>query len=119
MNEFYQEMSETALEMLTEFGQTMLILRSGTPKSDPVKGTVTATEIQLPTTGVLLEFSSELVDGSNIRISDRQVIASNEVDIKDGDRLKDASGKVWSLMDIAATDPASTGAVIYTCKARA
>lgn len=117
MSDFYEEMAETVVELLDEFGGPAQIVRQGTPAMDPVAGTVTAVEQRLDTVAALFSYKDNLVDGVTIFKSDRKVLIPPTVPVQQGDKLF-AQGQLWSLVGIGQVNPAGT-CVMYVCQARA
>ena len=109
---FYDDLASTALELIEEFGQTILLVRSG-DSSNPVTGATTigsGTNHKL--SGVLKRYPDNLIDGTRIKSSDRQIVIGGTVEplMTDKVRIKDVD---WAIESIQTSNPAGTALVYF------
>ena len=77
---FYSDMAEVAVELLTEFGQSITLTRTTGGGIDPVTGAITpGIDDSKVTTGVITSYDKELVDGTLILSTDKRVVLSADV----------------------------------------
>jgi hypothetical protein len=105
-------------ELLEEFGTTHRLISSTAVVSDPVNGTVvpggtTTTDVL----AVIVDYEDKLVDGTTIRRGDRQALVQAVVEPKQGDTFREPGGRVWSVEDVDAVNPAGL-ALLYTLQLR-
>lgn len=78
MSEFYDEMSDVALETITEFGTTITFGRSVPGEYDPATGTTTGDVIlSWPALAVILPASQGVIEAFDVRFQDGTMIESN------------------------------------------
>jgi hypothetical protein len=110
-------MAATALELLTEFGQSVTLSRETGGSIDPVTGVATAgTDASVITTGLIKQYSAKMIDGTRILASDRELVLSNEQVPLPSDKPV-IGGEEWAIIDIKTVSPAGTD-VCYFCQVR-
>lgn len=133
---FYSEMAQVATELLTEFGSDIVLSRkvlspyyveSGYVEEDyyeqqeidPVTGeALLESEIQTYTLkGIMKKYPENVIDGSRITSSDRQVMIETSV-VKPvmTDKLT-INGQSWPIMEIESINPAGTE-LLYIVRVR-
>lgn len=76
MAEFYAELSQTARELIAEFGTEVTFTRRDTPAYDPATGGVTAgTLMSSNAVACIFNYPTRLIDGTNIMATDFQCFA--------------------------------------------
>lgn len=131
---FYSEMAEMATGLITEFGADILVSRITQQKqTDPVTGEVSVPEIKqnFPLKGIIKKYPENLIDGSRITASDRQVMFETSsikprltdqviIDcdlIEIRGELHPLGGEYWPIMEVEAIEPAGI-ALLYTVRIR-
>lgn len=115
----YDDMAETADEMIQEFGATGSIIRI-TPGNGPSYNPGNPTETPHPARLVITAFKANEVDGTRIRATDKKAIVSAvglAVAPRVDDALLDADGERLKIVEVMPLRPAQT-TVIYTCVVR-
>lgn len=113
----YDKTAATALKLLTKFGQAIIFVRETGGSTDPITGVVTpGTDASVITTGLLRKYPDNMIDGTRILSSDRELILSNEQEPLPSDKPT-INGETWSIESIGTLSPAGT-VVIYTCQVR-
>lgn len=90
---FYSEMADTATDMLTEFGQSIVITRPSLNFSNITNKPVSGGTVSLATVGLFTKIDRSLVDGTRIQDTDRVMVIDASVSPRMGDLL-DVSGMV-------------------------
>jgi len=90
---FYDEMASMATELLTEFGQEIVLTRPSLNFSNITNKPVSGGTINLTTIGVFTNIDRSLVDGTRIQDTDRVMVIDASVSPRMGDLL-DVSGMV-------------------------
>lgn len=120
---FYDEMAELTLELIAEFGQTV-ILRDETPgEFDPVTGGSTPSVLaDQPAQAILQDYGlqqsgTSYAAGTEIRQGDKKIMVAALVAGEDGPKqltppqlttLVIAGGVTWTIVNIKETNPAGT-----------
>lgn len=118
MSTFYDDMAATAIDLLTEFGQSITLNRKSGNSIDPVTGAeVAGSDASVITTGLIKPYPDSVVDGTRIMASDRMVILTNEQAVLSTDKLV-ISGEYWRIVDIKTVRPDSTTVVVYFVQVR-
>ena len=113
----YSKAAATALKLLTKFGMTITFVRTTGNSVDPITGVVTAgTDASVTTTGLLRKYPDNMIDGTRILASDRELILSDEQEPLPSDKPT-INGEDWIIENIGTLSPAGT-VVIYTCQVR-
>jgi len=123
---FYARMQKTANRMLVGKGQTVTITHVVPGVYDPATGLVTNTTTVQTGTGAIMDWNARQIDGSLIKIGDRQLLLSplNTAGAALmapalGDTVTDAAGVVYTLVaPLKVLSPAGT-VVLYDCNMRA
>ncbi len=126
MSDFYQEMADTALELLVEFGQPVTLRRVTPGQIDPVEGSQTPdTVIEFPGTALLQDYNliergQSNRDGALIEQGDKKIILaasglSQRPELQD--LLIDTNGRIWLIANIKEKSPAGTP-IIYELQGR-
>ncbi len=112
MSDFYTSMAATASRLITKYGQSLLLLRSG-DSTDPVTGTVTTgSSVNYKINGILQTYPNNLIDGTRIKSSDRLVMTDATVTPLMGDKIK-LESQDWNIESIKTLNPASTALVHF------
>ena len=119
-------MQKTANRMLVGKGQTVTITHVVPGVYDPATGLVTNTTTVQTGTGAIMDWNARQIDGSLIKIGDRQLLLSplNTAGAALmapalGDTVTDAAGVVYTLVaPLKVLSPAGT-VVLYDCNMRA
>lgn len=90
---FYDEMASMATELLTEFGQEIVLTRPSLNFSNITNKPVSGGTTNLTTIGVFTNIDRSLVDGTRIQDTDRVMVIDASVSPRMGDLL-DVSGTV-------------------------
>ena len=109
----YSDLANVAVELLTEFGQSITLTRTTGETTDPVSGAVFqgASADQL-TTGVMKPYAKNLIDGNLIQVGDKEVVLSPTVAPLTTDRIND-----MQIVNITEINPAGT-VLIYKVQVR-
>lgn len=86
-------MADTATDMLTEFGQSIVITRPSLNFSNITNKPVSGGTVSLATVGLFTKIDRSLVDGTRIQDTDRVMVIDASVSPRMGDLL-DVSGMV-------------------------
>lgn len=117
---FYEDMAAQAASLIREFGKDLTLQRRGQAASyDPVLGSVSGNVPQtVGVAGLLLDMNDDWrKDDEDVRVGDRLVLLTGEVEPLKGDKLL-AEGKLWSIELVKPLRPAGV-ALIYKAKVRA
>lgn len=116
--EFYNELAELGIELLTEFGIPVTTTRKTGGSKNPVTGDVIAepTIEELEANGVLLEYEEQLIDGTNIRHGDKLLMLDNSFEPLQSDVLVHDGAK-WQVASCKPTSPAGIP-VVYMVQVR-
>lgn len=113
----YDKIAATALKLLTKFGQPITFARETGGSVDPITGVVTpGTDASVTTTGLLKTYPDNMIDGTRILKSDRELILSNEQVVQPSDKPV-INSQDWAIVDIKTLNPAGT-VVIYKVQVR-
>ncbi|WP_419795112.1 hypothetical protein MYA83_12690 [Pseudomonas palleroniana] len=119
---FYDEMAVMALEMITEFGQSVTISKTEPGEYDPeTGGEAPGTTVEQVAPGILLDFTGqELQNNSLIRQGDKKLkIAAQGLTWVPGllDKVV-AQGRTWSIVPpLKEVNPAGTP-ILYELQVR-
>ena len=116
---FYSEMAEMATELITEFGTDVTITREIDKEIDPVTGDilVDAESIEYTAQGVMKKYPENLIDGTRITSSDRQlIIEASVVEPLIIDKIT-INNQDWPIIEIESVNPAGTP-LIYILRVR-
>lgn len=116
-NSLYTRMGQTAVNLLSDYGQAVTISRVTGGSVNPVTGVVTAgtTSTQV-VQGVIMPYSANLIDGTRILTDDRKLVLPATVEPLMTDKFI-VGGVTWSPVAITANNPAGT-AVSYVVQVR-
>lgn len=122
---FYSRMAKTSNRLLLGKGQQVLITHTVPGVYDPATGGVTNTETTQNGTGAVMEWDARQVDGTLIKIGDKQLLLSplNTAGTAItapvlGDTVTDAAGTTYTLVDpLKTVSPAGT-VVLFICNMR-
>jgi len=116
---FYAGMAATALKLLTKFGAPVTLYRVTGEEEDPVTGDVIAgSDVSVITTGLIKPYADNMIGGSRILSSDRELILSSEHEPLPDDRPI-VDGEKWSIIGKPKTvKPDGTTAVAYFVQVR-
>lgn len=110
---FYKQMAETAIRLLTQFGTDATLKTGGVTVSDKVAGTVTKTEVQSKTVkAVVTEFNKSLIDGTTVRTGDKNIVMAPTEKPVIGDTIT-INGFTWNVVDIKESNPAGVTLVYF------
>lgn len=116
----YDDIANTADEMLTEFGQGCILTAITDGAYDPATGEADTSPALQPVTAAIFAYPQRYIDGTLIRVGDKRALVSAvglTVAPKSGDTLTDAAGQVHQVIDAKPTAPAGT-AVLWTLQVR-
>jgi len=123
---FYSRMQKTSNKLLLGKGQTVTLTHVVPGTYDPATGGVTNTTTTQAGTGAVMEWDARQVDGTLIKIGDKQLLLSplNTAGAALtapvlGDTVTDAAATVYTLVAPLNTLSPSGTAVLYTCNMRA
>lgn len=109
----YAAMAATALRLLESFGQDVVLKRFTGNSIDPVTGaTVAGTDASVTTTGIMKLYASNMIDGTRILATDRELVLSNEQVPVQTDTVT-IDGEDWSIVAIKPVSPAGTDLVYF------
>lgn len=117
---FYAEMADVAVEMLAEFGQSVVLGSvTGTGAYDPETGTVGNTVTNHSGMGVALDYEQKDIDGTVVKQGDRRIYIAPDLGAvpKTGDTLTLADGAVLAVVNSKPLSPAGT-LVLHEVQAR-
>lgn len=104
---FYDDMASTAKEMLSEFGQDVLIIGREDVSTDPVTGIESGNERLRKTIGIMKTYPDNLIDGTRIKSSSRLLTLTADVKPEISDVIM-FDGEEWAIDDIKTSNPAGT-----------
>ena len=115
---FYADMAATALELLTEFGKTVTLVRVTGDSYDPVDGSdVAGSDASVTTTGLIKPYNDSLIDGTRILSGDKELVLSNEQVPTQTDKVT-IDGENWAIVNIKTIKPDDATSVVYFCQVR-
>ena len=110
---FYAGLQETAARLLEQFGQAVAFVRTTGGGIDPVTGDDTSTTETLETVGVLRRFPDNLVDGTRILSTDRElVVRATDLTPVVSDKVT-VNGEDFTIEEIQTSTPAGTDLVYF------
>jgi len=123
---FYDRMQNTSDRLLVGKGQTVTITHIVPGTYDPATGGVTNTETEQTGTGAIVGWSNNMVDGTTIKNTDKQLLLSplnTAGAVLDapvlGDKVTDAAGTTYTMVaPLNRVSPAGT-VVLYKINLRA
>lgn len=105
---FYGNMADTTVRLLTKFGASVTLQRYTGRSIDPVTGAITAgSDASVVTTGVLRPYPSNMIDGTRILETDRELVITNEQIPQPTDKPT-MDGQEWAIVGITEMNPAGT-----------
>lgn len=111
--EFYEELAETAHEIIEEFGMPIPLKRTTGASNNPVEGTNTpGTTQNFEPKGFALNYKNSLIDGTRIQSGDKLLLLDNSVEPKMADRFT-FDGAAWKPIDIIKKAPAGIPIVYF------
>ena len=116
---FYSEMAEMATELITEFGQDIVITRETGEIINPVTGEVEveASSQEYNVKGIMKKYPENLINGKRITSSDREIIMeASVVEPLITDTIS-INNQEWPIIDITSINPAGTP-LIYSVRVR-
>lgn len=107
---FYAEMTDVAVEMLTEFGQPVALESLSAEAYNPATGEMAQTMTRYEGMGVALDYSQRDIDGTVIKQGDRRIFIAPDLGAtpKTGDTLTLAEGTVLQVVSSKPLAPAGT-----------
>lgn len=108
----------TALPLITKFGQTITISRIQAEDYDPVTGSVDSNNTNFDVKGVLVDFMDSPRPFSMVEENDRKMIVESKTLTSRpeiGDLITLASGVQHKIKEVVPISPAGTD-VIYICR---
>lgn len=117
---FYSEMSQTAQEMIAEFGRSVVLRRNNEGVYNPLTDTVTgsnATDITI--SAVFTDFKEKDIDGTLILRGDKQVLfaAVSLVPAPENNDILIDGADEYRIIELMAIQPGDT-ALIYKVQVR-
>ena len=116
---FYSDMADTAEELIAEFGQSVTLKVASNGAYDPETGSTAVTYADQSAKGVVIDYDKKLIDGTKVRIGDRQCLLSplGITEPKDGDKIA-FGAEVWQVVPpVTVTNPAGVP-VLYEVQIR-
>jgi hypothetical protein len=114
---FYAKMATVAKDLLEDFGQAVTITRVTGSTRDPVTGATTAgTSTDYTPNGVLKAYKSNLIDGSRILTTDRELTLDDTIEPLITDTIT-VGGESWTPISVGSNNPAGTP-LIYAVQVR-
>ncbi len=114
---FYSGLATTAKDLLTKYGQVITITRTAGGSIDPVTGAVTAgSSVAYLPQGVLKEYKSNLIDGTRILATDRELVIDDTIKPELTDTIS-IGGILWTPISVSASNPAGTP-LVYRIQVR-
>lgn len=116
---FYSEMAKMATELITEFGQDVVITRETDEVVNPVTGEVEveANTQEFIVKGVMKKYPENLIDGTRITSSDREIIIEASVVEPLITDTVSINSQEWPIMEIHSINPAGTP-LVYSIRVR-
>jgi hypothetical protein len=122
MSDFYDEMADVALELITEFGQTVALQRTEPGEYDPETGTIgDGVAQEQPAQGILLEYTGQEFEASSLIQTGDKKLKIAAKDLEWPPQLANKAvvqGRTYSVINAGETNPAGTP-LIYTLQVRA
>lgn len=107
----YDKLQNTAIELITEFGQDVTILKKSATPTDatkPWRGLVAA-GTSVNTKAVLLDYNEKDIDGDTVRRGDmKALLFPGQLDYRDFDQLTDAEGRKFAIVNVMLVSPGGT-----------
>lgn len=113
--DFYDEMRETAQELLKEFGKPIALTRTGegADNYDPISGDFTGAQpATLSGTGALVEFNRHEIDGTQVKATDRKLIYVGDA-VQVGDTFDG-----YRIHSLNVVDPNESGTIVFIAQVR-
>ena len=109
---FYDEMALVASELIAEYGQNVFIVRDYNT-TDPVTGEVTeGNGAPYLVKGILKMYPDNLIDGTRIKTSDRELVIDGSIEPLMNDRIE-INRQEWSVQSIKTANPGGTPLVYF------
>lgn len=108
--ELYTDLAITALELLDEFGQTVIVHHGSALSNNLIEGSRTGTRATTSHRAVVATNSGKLmsdvrmVGNASIMTTDIKVVFGNDVELDDDDKIE-VAGYVWSILKIIRIAP--------------
>jgi hypothetical protein len=113
----YSEIAAEIRPVFSELGQTITISRTSGATSDPVTGATTSgTVTNYYPKGILKKYKSNLIDGTRILATDRNLVLDDTVEPLMTDTII-IGGESWTPIMPGATNPAGTP-LVYRIQVR-
>jgi len=110
---FYADLQSTASRLLEQFGQVVTFTRTTGGGIDPITGQDTTTTEALETVGVLRRFPDNLIDGTRIQATDRElVVRATDLTPVINDSVT-VNGEEFTIEEINTSTPAGTDLVYF------
>lgn len=118
MSEFYDNLAETASELLEEFGTDLVLTRVASGAYDPDTGDVTNTETTHTGFGAAFDYESRDIDGTKIKAGDQRILISvtGMAEPEADDRVT-VNGKTFTVVRSRTLAPAGVP-VVFEVQAR-
>ena len=115
---FYEDMANTATQLLTEFGQAISITSNVTSSYNTTTGSQSIATITQSGIGAIFDYGSKAIDGTLIKQGDKQLLlsVSGIFEPKIGDIVTALNGTSTITM-VKSISPAGTQ-VMYECNLR-
>ena len=109
----YSKSATTALNLLVKFGGEITLSRKTGNSVDPITGIEAAgTDSSVTTTGLLKPYPDNMIDGTRILASDRELVISNEQTPEPSDKPI-IDNEEWSIVSIKTIKPFDTVVVFF------
>ena len=114
---FYSELAETALELLTEFGQAVTINRETSSSFDPTLGIDTTASSSFTGKGAAFEYKAMQIDGTIVQAGDIQLYLNATATVPLIDDRITIDSATYQVMNVEQINPAGTP-VLYIIQLR-
>lgn len=109
---FYDDMSQVATELLTEFGTSIFVTRDNST-ADPVTGVKSGGSVSFTLVGLVNPYKDQLIDGSTILASDRLLVSDSKVAPLINDVVR-WLGSNYIVVNVTTTAPAGAPVVYFS-----
>lgn len=113
----YNRLADTALRLLTKYGQSVTVTNITTGAYDPNTGTQSTTTSTSTPKGLLTQHRAQDVDGTMIMRGDKKLLLDASAAIKTDDTVT-VNNTVYTVVGLNEIKPAATR-VLWICNVRA
>lgn len=110
---FYEQMAETSVRLLTQFGTDAILKQGGIAVLDKVAGSVSGAQItEKVVKGIVTEYNKSMVDGETILVGDKKVIIAPTAKPEVGDTIT-INNSTWKILNVTESNPAGVPLVYF------